>query len=281
MSDTNELWSSTEINKAYNEENYKVIDIDKNSKLCYIFFSSNGLYYPNTVKEFSDVVMINDKYDWEKVARCKKLLRKAGRFIFVRDIYKQWYVTGINRRYNSINSLEKLLLKLTKGYNVITAGSSSGGYAAVIMGIKLEAIRIFSFSGQFSIISEIQDYYLLKKFYQDHSYSQYYDLCPFLKKCNIPVFYFYPAECIQDFMQYKLVEGMDCVFPFAIKSHEHGKTLKIYNFQFVLTKEEKKLIQICERLRNRIVSPETMVLLTANLMERLIYAHTGKEKIDI
>lgn len=45
-----DFWKSKELLTAYSEDNYKVVDLSGKSKTCIIFFSSNGLYYPNEVK---------------------------------------------------------------------------------------------------------------------------------------------------------------------------------------------------------------------------------------
>jgi hypothetical protein len=54
--------------------------------------------------------------------------------------------------------VNELLEGLTKGYDVYTCGSSSGGYAAVCIGCLLNAKAIYNFSGQFSLEEESVEY---------------------------------------------------------------------------------------------------------------------------
>lgn len=74
-----------------------------------------------------------------------------GMMIFVRDIYKTFYVKGINHDVSSIDALLELLEEKTAGYQIVTCGNSAGGYMAVIAGKHLSADRIFSFGGQWEI----------------------------------------------------------------------------------------------------------------------------------
>jgi hypothetical protein len=78
-------------------------------------------------------------------------MKNAGKLIFVRDIFKSWYVCGISDRYSSIDDMIDFLKEETKGYKVITVGNSAGGYMAVLAGVLLGAERVFNFSGQYSL----------------------------------------------------------------------------------------------------------------------------------
>ena len=42
--------------EAYQGNNYQCYDTGVDSKICYILFSSNGLYYPNTREIFEEEI---------------------------------------------------------------------------------------------------------------------------------------------------------------------------------------------------------------------------------
>lgn len=120
--------------EQYQKDNFRVLDLDAKKKTCFIFFSSNGLYFPNDVETFQQTVVEKDRYEWENIAQSSLIRRFAGRLIFVRDLFKAWYVTGINARVNSIDKLIAMLKDLTEGYEVITCGGSAGGYMSTLGG---------------------------------------------------------------------------------------------------------------------------------------------------
>lgn len=111
----------------YKKNNYREEIINPNAKLCYIFFSGNAIYYPNDVQTFTDTILKRDRYEYENLAKSDVLRHMAGKFIFVRDIYKHWYVNGINERCHDVRSMMDFLEERTKGYDVITIGNSAGG----------------------------------------------------------------------------------------------------------------------------------------------------------
>lgn len=123
----------------------------------YIFFSSHGLYFPTTIDEFQKQVVQGDKYEWVNISKNEQLREKASKFIFIRDIYKNWCLHGINSRCNSLHDLATLLTKYTEGKNIITVGSSAGGYMAIALGCMLNAKTIFAFSPQISHLINIMN----------------------------------------------------------------------------------------------------------------------------
>jgi hypothetical protein len=99
------------INKIYNKNNYKIIRKSTNHNKCYIFFSSNGIYYPNTNKIFDYNIIKKNRFEWEEIAKDIKI---ADKLIYVRDIYKSWYHFGINNKISTIDKLVLFLKKETK-----------------------------------------------------------------------------------------------------------------------------------------------------------------------
>ena len=79
--------------RTYREyDNYKEIMINEDKKTCYIFFSGNGLYYPNTAEEFEKTVIQNDRYEWMRTTESELFRNHAGKVILLRDIYKSFYM---------------------------------------------------------------------------------------------------------------------------------------------------------------------------------------------
>lgn len=83
------------VNSSRAEANY-VVEINDSAaagNLCVIYFTSNALYYPNTEASFTKSVIEKDYYEWRS-----NVPITAFKQIFVRDIYKQWYLQGINNQ---------------------------------------------------------------------------------------------------------------------------------------------------------------------------------------
>ena len=149
-------WNNSELlANEYAKDNYKIIRTGNKTGRAIIFCSGNGLYFPNTEAEFTGKIITNDRYEWENLANDKRIMKYYELIIFIRDIYKQWYITGINSRINTVEKTANFLKDLTAGLEITTCGSSAGGYAAVLFAHFLKAERFFSLSGQFSITHQI------------------------------------------------------------------------------------------------------------------------------
>ena len=122
MTEKFDIWDSENevILKAYAGDNYQCIDTGVKSDICYIFFSSNGLYFPNTREVFEEQIFLKDRYEWKWVVKNSKIPQIAGRIIYVRDIYKSWYSKGISCNINTTEKTLDLLRTLTDGYQIIT-----------------------------------------------------------------------------------------------------------------------------------------------------------------
>lgn len=233
--------------KQYQKENYKVIDTECKSNRCIIFFSGNGLYFPNDAETFEKRVIRQNRYEWENVASSKKIMNFYSRIIFVRDIYKQWYVKGISQQISSIAKLKTLLEELTAGMEIICVGNSSGGYMSALMGMELGAKRVFDFSGQFSLEAAIkqEENEMLRSYSEDDACKKYKDLVPMLKEGKTIIYYFYPALCSQDIVQNELVSKYLEKTTFAFKEAEHGKTVMGANYDILFTMQDDKLAKKC------------------------------------
>jgi hypothetical protein len=228
--------------------NYKIVDGESDSPdRCFVFFSSNGIYFPNTEAEFHRSIIQNDRYEWEKLAPPKTEFRKA---IFVRDVRKTWYVDGISEDRKTIDSVCELLREETKGFaEVVCIGNSAGGYAATLFGIHLNAEKIFNISGFFEIASQVNEptNLALQSAQFDPEKAKWFDLSLLLKKSECAIYFLFPENCELDKAQARIVENIHCVRTFAFDEDSHGACAQnfVYPFLFVKTKIE------LDRLFNR------------------------------
>lgn len=203
-----------EISREYNYlRNYKIEEINGGG-YCWIFFTSHGLYFPTTMDEFKEQVISNDKYEWINISKSDEIKKKASKYIFVRDIYKNWCLEGISAKVNSIEKLAELLRKEAQGKPIITVGSSAGGYMAISLGCALEAAYIYAFSPQISLIEydKFHTVKYLKKYIADER-NKWLSLSDAIGNYRDgDIFYFYPTQCEEDVAQYNLVKSIDNVY---------------------------------------------------------------------
>lgn len=138
------------VNNVYNTHTNYIIEYNQTvpKEYCVVYFSSNDLYYPNNEVAFTESIINKNRFEWYK-----SRIPYGHKHIFLRDIKKQWYLTGVNATINNPQALFNFLLEETKGYKTILLGSSAGGFISVILGQLLNAERIYTFNGQFEILS--------------------------------------------------------------------------------------------------------------------------------
>lgn len=260
------------VESIYTGDNYKVLDANQASDSVIIFFSGNGLYFPNTQDVFKETICDKNRYEWEHIGTRYLIKKNYSKIIFLRDIYKQWYVKGINRRADSVEKVVELIQNLTKGYNVVTCGNSAGGYMAMLVGKKIGAKRIFSFSGQFSVWNQLYRAPLLDYYKKETDVSKYYNLSDLLNQNGV-IFHFYPAHAIQDIEQMKLIGTMDkdSFYTFAFDEKLHGKTVDSDCYEYLLTMDSAKLVELSRKYKLQIINKADFsedVLFCHNIFER-------------
>lgn len=243
------------VNDAYLKSNYKIMYTKSKKKNAIVFFSSNGIYSENTEKEFIDIIIEKDSYDWENISKNRVIKQYFSKVVFVRDIYKQWYVTGINKQINSVEKVVELLLKELSGLQITTCGSSAGGYMAVLVGAMLKAKRIVTSSGQF-VLDINNSGPLIAKYSIDSRKAQYFDLRPIMKSMTDSVFYFYPSKSPDDILQNNYVKDAK-LHRFAMDTEAHGQTINGSCFPYVLTMEEKRLIYLSNKFSGQLIDIDT------------------------
>lgn len=167
------------VQKAYKEYPNYLIETNKpveNNKVCAIYFTSNDLYYPDNEETFKACVIEKNSFEWYG-----NRIQKACKHIFVRDVCKQWYLTGVNHTINSPERLLDFFQKETAGYQVITVGSSAGSYAATLYGVLLQAAKIMVFNSQFELHSLLprnakRANPLIYRIFKNHKREKYFNI---------------------------------------------------------------------------------------------------------
>lgn len=254
------------------KENYETQKSYGDPNRIIIFFTGHGLYYPNTYEQFNEAVVINNKYEWKKIATNPRIAGLAGEMVFVRDIYKIWCIKGINSNINSQDKLAEALKKIVHGRRVTTVGSSAGGYMAILFGILLGADSIYAFSPQVN----------LHEYHKDHEISEYdnyvntpdiakhMDLVPLIRDYKGNLFYWYPARCIEDIRQYDAACTCDNITFFAMDQGEHGSTLWGESIIKTLGLPVDYLNKLCAKYTDNVVKPFTYCKDTSGFIKSLI-----------
>jgi len=198
------------INSVYSDfDNYLIdqAENDSKDKYCAVYFSSHNIYYPNSFECFNREIISKNKYEWFRTR-----VSYASKHIFLRDIKKQWYLTGINSKLDNPEKLFKWLKKETEGYKIITVGSSAGGFAAVLYGQLLNAERIYTFNGQFTLehlldtSDEVTNPVIFREA-QNKYLRKYYNILKFISN-PVSVYYYYSMKSKIDSSQFKHVKDI-------------------------------------------------------------------------
>ena len=239
-------WNDNElVDSVYNnDKNYKIIETKAKTGKIIVFFSSNAIYYPNDEETFTKRIIEEDYYDWTNISKHKLIRKNFEKIVFVRDVYKQWYVKGINKDINDIDSLIELIKTITKGYKVTTVGSSAGGYIASLVGCQISAERIVNNSGQYNLDKCDNPGPFIKKYSSDENRRKYYNIVPFIKGYSSRIYYFYPSGCENDIIQSSLTEGLNIKY-FAMDSNKHGEAIRPVCYPYIITMNEDKMNTLC------------------------------------
>lgn len=248
-----------------NEPNY-LIEYDESvqdKSYCAIYFCSNDIWFPHTEEIFRKRIVELNFYEWYK-----SRIKKAYKHIFLRDVFKQWYLTGINGKICSQEWLFEWLKLESEGYKVMTIGSSAGGYASALFGSRLNAEKTICFNAQFTLINEMANcnksskpliYSMLKM----GSYNA--DVMKYFNESS-PIFYVLSNKSKIDLDQKKYVNGFSNVHVIEFNSRKHGiPFLKIAISDFV-----NQDIESLRKLTKKINSPLIYTISTVGLYKTVI-----------
>lgn len=247
-----------------NNLNYKIIYKNyENSNQCIIYFSSNGVYFPYTEDVFKKMIIEDDRYEWFQ----RDPFKEVAKTIFIRDIFLNWYMNGISYTIDSPEKLLDFLKKETNGYEVITVGASSGGYAALAFGLLLKATRIFSFAPQINLSD------MPVKNIEDFKQSIFFDIKPLLiRNINTEIFWFFSGYNEMDLKQYKLIEKNDIkgLNVLKYKSYHHGIPFPTFIIGLVLINPDT-----LKKWGNKIIHPKlfawNMIISKGNMSIWMIF----------
>ncbi len=250
------------VKSVYKNNNNYLIEYDNNQNKdhCAIYFSSNEIYFPNNEKAFSRSIIEKNKYEWFGIR-----VPYAHKHIFLRDIQKQWYLTGVNSMIDSPGKLLAFLESETSGYKVIALGSSAGGFAAVLFGSLLKARLILSFNGQFQVSSLLKTSNesinpILFRLHRKGKLLDYFDLKPFLKE-STNVFYFYSNGSRWDCEQRNHIQNEN-INMIEFSTGHHGIPFLKCNLPVILRMTEEQL----SNLTGKAFSPLWFSIMTTGLI---------------
>ena len=229
-----DIWNSPHplAEEAYKKDNYKItLHPEVKNGECVLYFSSNEVWFPNTEGTFHSAILEKDRYEWEA-----KPYRVGEKNIYIRDIYKSWYVQGVSERLGSIDAVLAWLKEETAGYEVVCIGSSAGGYMATVAGIYLHAKIVYAFSPQYCLYHPA--YYdknpFLQKYKDDANREKYYDISPMVNKSDIPIVYIYPDACAEDIFQADKIKKRENLIKWGLHNKHHGIVVYKCNLERLL-----------------------------------------------
>lgn len=239
------------VNTVYQEQDNYLIEYDKkgDKEWCAIYFCSNDIYYPNTKEIFQKRIVDKNFFEWYH-----SRISKAYKHIFIRDIFKQWYLAGINKNINSPKKLIEFLKKETYGYKVITIGSSAGGYAAILYGSFINTQYILAFNPQYelkSLLERSSEAINPLLFRIKDERIQYFDIIAYINRQNI--FYFYSNASKWDIEQNKhLIKVIPNLYKITFNTKHHGIPFLKVALPKVLNLNIEKLKSLSESTHNPI-----------------------------
>lgn len=246
------------VNQVYKENNNYIIEYNEtgDKNYCAIYFSSNDIYYPNNEDIFRKRIVEKNFYEWYNTR-----IEKAYKHIFVRDVFKQWYLSGINSNIDSQEKLFDYLKKETYGYNIINVGSSAGGYAAILYGSLLKAERVLAFNPQFeiaSLLSSTSEFTNPLIFRCKDKKGMFYDIKDMLSS-NTRIFYFLSLNSKWDAEQSLYVGKKKNLYRIKFKTSHHGIPFLKVALKKVINLDVNNLIEYSAYNHNPILFTIKMV----------------------
>ncbi|MBN8861165.1 MAG: hypothetical protein J0H29_22435 [Sphingobacteriales bacterium] len=248
-----------------NQSNY-LIEYDESvpKEYCIVYFSSNDLYYPNNETAFTESILRRNRFEWYQTR-----ITYGHKHIFVRDIKKQWYIGGINAEINTPQKMLEFLKRECSGYKPVFLGSSAGGFIAVIMGQLIHAVRIYTFNGQFEILSLLKEenaVLIEPILYRNRNNAQ---LLPYYKAVDFiinpdSIFYFHSNKSQWDIEQSALINHLP-VHKLSFDTSNHGVPFLKSNLPAVINLPETEL----RKLSGRKMHPLTFSLKMVGLLKTI------------
>lgn len=217
-----------------------------------MYCSSNAVWFPNEEAAFRKAFIDNNYFEWRRT-KCSL----ANKEIFIRDVYKSWYVTGINQQINSIDLLIDFLKEEIGNAPLICIGVSSGAYMASIIGAILKADHVIAFSAQWSLNNSwcLEKNMFLKKYRNDSAVNKYYDIKQLVDRSSVPIYYIVPINNPEDLYQYNHIKDVSNIFPIVFTSKRHGVVVLKHSLQFLVSMKRDQLEFFYKQYKNKTISP--------------------------
>ncbi|MFR9557720.1 MAG: hypothetical protein SNJ35_09160 [Rikenellaceae bacterium] len=248
------------VQSVYKDQDNYLIEYDDccvDRGCCAIYFCSNDIYFPNTEEVFRKRIIEKNFFEWYG-----SRIKRAYKHIFVRDIFKQWYLGGINSEINTPESLVALLQKETDGYKVTTVGSSAGGYAAILYGSQIGAERAIVFNPQFELNTLFdrsgESVNPLLYRFRNSDKSKYFDIVPFINS-NMPIYYIFSDDSQWDISQRQYIGQREGVYDIPFNSSHHGIPFLKVALSTVLNLGDRELSKLSKKRHHPIFFTIKMV----------------------
>jgi hypothetical protein len=263
-----------------NNDNYLIeYSSEVNKKYCIIYFSSNDLYYPNTDMAFQEQLLKKNRFEWYKTR-----IQSGYKHIFLRDIQKQWYLGGINSRLNTPQKLLSFLKEETSGFQIMMLGSSAGGFASVIYGQLLKAERIYTFNGQFEILSLLDSTDekinpLLFRNRNNPELKKWYDTRNFISDPST-IYYFQSIKSNWDISQYLIVKDIP-INRISFNTSNHGVPFLSANLPHVINYSALKLTQMTKKMNHPLIFSIRTIGVISTILALSVIIKFGFKKLYI
>lgn len=242
---------SSMVKKARALDNYIIVtnaEAGTQPLICAIYFSSNYIYYPNNEASFRSAIFDKNRFEWWNLRH-----PKACKHIFIRDVYKQWYLHGINNELDSIEKLTGFLKKEIEGFDAYFIGSSAGGYAAVLLGSILNAKRIYTFNNQFFLTDLLKKSSALKdpiifRERNNPAIAKFYSIKSYINNPS-SIYYFHSTKSDWDKRQYEEVKEI-AMHVVSVNTNVHGIPLLKNNLLPLFNFSEEHLKKLTEKRLN-------------------------------
>jgi predicted esterase YcpF (UPF0227 family) len=249
--------TSSEVQDYYNNNsNYKIVSNNNSNDTTIVYCSSNGIYFPNDYETFNNTIVKRNRYEWSK---SDNQFKNANKIIYIRDVYKQWYLKGINKDINSFEKIANLIRKEHTNKKLILVGISAGGYIAIILGLMLNADAVYSFAGQFTlepILKEAKeknkDKFVIEMY---DIYKRYYNLGSLLEKSKVDIFYFVCKNSTIDIEDIKIASKYDNINKFYFDCDNHGVPFHTTLLQKILSMKKENLVKVSREYKDILINP--------------------------
>jgi len=268
--------SSTIVKDTFNNYPNYIINKVSDSKVAVIYCASNGIYYPNEYDIFKRYMLEENRFEWTKE---HWLIEESGLNIYIRDVFKQWYLHGINKEIDSLAKLITFLKKITEGYEVILIGSSAGGYIATLLGCHLNTKYVLNFSGQFDLSFQDEANIFVHRAIEEE--NPYINLKQIIEKSDVDIFYFVSKDSNIDTKDLALAKTINKnVLILEFTGETHGIPFDNGVLKKLLKKDKSYLLELYDKYNGKIINRYKFELNIVGVVKFfLIYYSKIKKKI--